>query len=121
MTTQMREPAAKITVNDFASRLLELAAKSAAVGDAAAAQVNGRLGLQSVEQESRIITMLAEWFGVDSLEAAELLVEAQAVVRGLGRATAAGIPQDAEALAWYFRDAGAPRVADALLSRARGE
>lgn len=115
------DPAAAVTVADFASRLLGLADTAATMRQRAALSNDNRLALQAIEQESKILSALSARLGIESSEAVALLEECQAVIRGVARAISSGSLRDAETLAWFVREEGAERVADALVDRAAQE
>ena|GEM_PF-3922228 len=119
LAVERQNPASTLHVSDFASRLLALANKAAAISAYADETNDGRLALQAMQQERELLDMLMTRLGVTDQEAVETLAEVKAVVRGLQRAITANATGDLEALAWYIREEGGSSVADALLSRHR--
>lgn len=84
LLAELREQTAPIHLADFSDRLVELARRAATVGQYAEQTHNGRLMLQAIREERDVLVTLMSRLGIDSLETAELQLEARALARSIG-------------------------------------
>jgi hypothetical protein len=90
LLAEFRENTAPVHLSDFSDRLVELARRAATVGQYAEQTHNGRLMLQAIREERDVLVTLMSRLGIDSLETAELQLEARALARSIGATIQAG-------------------------------